>query len=59
MEYFSPFFLLCALFLLTSLLCWLAYPLLLLNPLFSIVFFIIGVLAVIVLLDVIKTALLP
>ncbi|UBF25198.1 hypothetical protein K9N68_26810 [Kovacikia minuta CCNUW1] len=59
MEYLKPFVLLFALFLLTSLLCWVSYDLFLLSPLFSVGFFLVGVLAVIMTVDAIKSVLYP
>jgi hypothetical protein len=59
MEYLKPVLLLLALSLLTFLLCWLSYSLLLLSPLFSVGFFLVGVLGVIMTVDAIKSVLFP
>jgi hypothetical protein len=59
MEYLKPVLLLIALSLLTFLLCWLSYGLLLLSPLFSVGFFLVGVLGVIMTVDAIKSLLFP
>ncbi len=59
MEYLRPVLLFLALFILTSLLCWLSYDLFLLSPLFSIGFFLLGVLGVVMAVDIIKSVLSP
>jgi hypothetical protein len=59
MEYLRPVLLFLALFMLTSLLCWLSYDLFLVSPLFSVGFFLFGVLAVVMAVDLIKSVLFP
>lgn len=59
MAYLRPILVLIVLFILTSLFCWLSYDLFLRNPLFSIGFYLVGVLGVVMAVDVIREALLP
>jgi hypothetical protein len=57
MKYFKPLILFAVLFLLTTLLCLLAQGFMLFGPLFSVVFFLLGVLAIVVMVDAIEFAL--
>lgn len=59
MAYLRPILVLIVLFILTSLLCWLSYDLFLHNPLFSVGFYLVGVLGVVMAVDVIREALFP
>lgn len=55
MEYFKPIIVFAALFLLTSLLCWVSIGLLMLSPLPSVCLFLLGILAVVLTVDVIES----
>jgi hypothetical protein len=59
MDYLKWVLLVLTLLVLTSLLCWFAYDLLLLSPLFSVIFFLVGVLSVVMVVDAIKAFLIP
>lgn len=59
MSYLNVLFLFIALFLLTSLLCWISIGFVMLSPFYSIALFLAGVLGVVMALDAIKSLLFP